>query len=188
MGEEFPIARTIPSEETDSLGMKNLTELRAMAADKLIDAASKQPIARFSPILDGKFLAEPIPATYAAGRQAHVPTIIGWNHDERAGIVSKDMTTEKWKAYAAELYGEQAERFLTAFPGNSDEESVRSADDYTTAGYIGLGAWRWVEVQASTGQSPVYRYRFDIGQILPAPATPTGKGFRTGLATTRTKN
>ena len=95
--------------------MKNLTELRAMAADKLIDAASKQPIARFSPILDGKFLAEPIPATYAAGRQAHVPTIIGWNHDERAGIVSKDMTTEKWKAYAAEHYGEQAERFLTAW-------------------------------------------------------------------------
>jgi para-nitrobenzyl esterase len=146
---------------TDSLGTKNLTELRAMPANKLLDAASKQPVVRFSPVVDGQFLIEPIPATYAAGRQAHVPTIIGWNRDERAGTLSKDMTTEKWKAFAAEHYGKQAKQFLSAFPGNSDEEAARSADAYTTAGFIPLGVWKWVEAQASTGQSPVYRYRFD---------------------------
>jgi para-nitrobenzyl esterase len=158
----------------DSLGVKNLTELRAMPAGKLIDAASKQPVIRFSPVMDGQFLVEPIPATYAAGRQAHVPTIIGWNRDERAGTLSKGMTVEKWEAFATEHYGKQAEQFLAAFPCKSDEEAMRSADAYTTAGFIALGAWRWVEAQASTGQAPVYRYRFD----LPSPPSemhPEGK-------------
>jgi para-nitrobenzyl esterase len=162
---------------TDSVGMKNLTELRAMPADKLIDAASKQPVARFSPVVDGKFLTEPIPATYPAGRQAHVPTIIGWNHDERAGILSKDMTTEKWKAYAAEHYGEQAERFLTAFPGNSDEESVRSANDYTTAGYIWL---RRLEVGGDSSQ-----HRPVAGVSLPLRIGPRRRARCTRRGNTR---
>ncbi len=146
---------------SDSLGAKSLTELRTMPADKLLDAASKQPVARFSPVVDGVFLTETVAATYAAGRQAHVPQIIGWNRDERAGTLSKDMTAQGWKAFAAEHYGARAEQFLAAFPATSDEEAVRSADAYTTAAFIGLGAWRWVEAEAATGQSPVYRFRFD---------------------------
>ena len=156
------------------MGTKNLTELREMPAKKLLDAASKQPVVRFSPVVDGQFLIEPIPSTYVGGRQAHVPTIIGWNRDERAGTLSKDMTTEKWKTFAAEHYVKQAEQFLAAFPGNSDDEAARSADAYTTAGFIALGAWRWVEAQAGTGQSPVYRYRFDR-PASPSEMHPEGK-------------
>jgi para-nitrobenzyl esterase len=159
---------------THSLGVKNLAELRALPADRLIEAASKRSVTGFSPVVDGEFLTEPIPVTYAAGRQAHIPTIIGWNHDERVGTLSKGMTTEKWKAFAGEHYGQKAEQFLVAFPGNSDGEAMRSADAYTTAGMIGLGAWRWVEAQASTGQSPVYRYRFDLPSP-PSEVHPEGK-------------
>jgi para-nitrobenzyl esterase len=117
----------------------------------------------FSPVVDGAFLAEPVSTTYAAGRQAKVPVIIGWNRDERTGTVSKGMTAEKWKAYAAEHYGDKAPAFLAAFPGKSDAEAVRSADAYTTAGFIALGAWQWVQAEAATGGAPVYRYRFDLG-------------------------
>jgi len=76
----------------DSLGVKNLAELRALPPDKVIDAASKKPVTWFSPVVDGQFLTESIPESYAAGRQAHVPAIIGWNRDERAGTLSKGMT------------------------------------------------------------------------------------------------
>jgi para-nitrobenzyl esterase len=158
----------------DSLGKKSLAELRAMPADKLLDAASKQPVGRFSPVVDGAFLKETIAATYAAGGQAHVPMIIGWNRDERAGTLSKDMTAQKWQAFAAEHYPGQAEQFLAAFPAKSDEEAVRSADAYTTANFIAMGAWQWVQAEAATGQSPLYRYRFD----RPGPAErlhPDGK-------------
>ena len=167
----------------DSLGVKSLTELRAMPAGKLIDAASKKPVTWFSPVVDGQFLTEPISETYAAGRQTHVPAIIGWNRDERAGTLSKDMTVEKWKAFAAEHYGSRAEQFLAAFPGQNDEEAERSADAYTTAGFIAFGAWSWVEAQVSTGKSPVYRYRFD----LPATAERDASGGKIRLPLRRTR-
>jgi para-nitrobenzyl esterase len=171
-----PLAERAPRDRewVNSLGAKNLAELRAMPAGKLIEAASKKPVVWFSPVIDGEFLTEPVADTYAAGRQARVPAIIGWNCDERAGTLSKGMTAEKWKAFAGENYGKQAAQFLAVFPGNSDQEAVRSADAYTTAGFIGLGAWRWAEAQARSGQAPVYRFRFD----LPAPPSemhPEGK-------------
>ena len=149
----------------DSLGVKSLAELRSMPAEKLIEAAQKKPGIAFGPVVDGEFLTEPVPDTYAAGRQAHVPAIIGWNRDERAGTLSKDMTAAKWKAFATEHYGNRADEFLAAFPADTDEQAIRSADDFTTASFIALGAWKWVEAQSKTGESAVYRYRFD----RPAP-------------------
>jgi para-nitrobenzyl esterase len=149
----------------DALGVKSLAELRNLPPEKLMEAAKKTPGIPFSPVIDGKFLTESLPETYAASRQAHVPSIIGWNRDERTGTLSKDMTADKWKAYAKEHYGEHADQFLAAFPANTDEQAVRSADDFTTNAFIALGGWKWAEAQSKTGQSPVYRYRFD----RPAP-------------------
>jgi para-nitrobenzyl esterase len=154
-------------EWVDSLGVKNLAELRALPTAKLIEATSKEQVGWFSPVIDGRFLPESVPEIYAAGKQAHVPAIIGWNRDERAGTLSKGMTAEKWKAFAAEHYGKRAEAFLAAFPGKSDEESVQSADAYTADAFIAASAWKWAEAQSQTGGAPVYRYRFDL------PATPS---------------
>jgi para-nitrobenzyl esterase len=158
----------------NSLGAKNLEELRSMPADKILEAVQKQRGVFFSPVVDGAFLPESMPEAYAAGRQAHVPSIIGWNRDERAGTLSKDMTAEKWRAYAKEHYGANADAFLVAFPANTDEQAVRSADDFTTNGFIALGAWRWAEAQSKTGQAPVYRFRFDR-PAPPEPIHPAGK-------------
>jgi len=133
----------------------------------LIEAASKKQVGWFSPLIDGRFLPESVPAIYVAGKQARVPAIIGWNLDERTGTLSKGMTAEKWKVFAAEHYGKRAGEFLVAFPGKSDEESVQSADAYTTDAFIALSAWKWAEAQSQTGGAPVYRYRFDL------PATPS---------------
>ncbi len=152
----------------DSLGVKNLDELRKLPAEKLIEAAQKKSTIGFAPVVDGLFLPEPVPDAYAAGRQAHVPAIIGWNRDERSGTLSRDMTAAKWKAYADDHYGEHAAQFLTAFPGDSDGQAVRSADDFTTDSFIAMGGWKWAEADAKTGHTPVYRYRFD----RPAPAEP----------------
>jgi para-nitrobenzyl esterase len=157
-----------------SLGATHLDSLRAMPAGKILEAVQKQRGIGFSAVVDGAFLPESLPEAYAAGRQAHVPSIIGWNRDERAGTLSQDMTAEKWMAYAKEHYGGKADAFLAAYPANNDGQAVRSADDFTTNGFIAMGAWKWAEAQSKTGQSPVYRYRFD----RPAPPEhlhPTGK-------------
>ncbi len=145
----------------DGTGAKNLAELRALPADKILDAVKNAKGIGFSPVLDGQFLPQSVPDVYAAGKQAHVPAIIGWNHDERTGTLSKDMTAEKWKAYATEHYGVHADDFLKAFPGGADEQAVQSADALTTAQFIGLATWRWAEADVATGKVPVYRYSFD---------------------------
>ncbi len=157
----------------DKLGVKNLGELRSLPADKLIEAMQK-PGAGFGPVVDGQFMPTSVAETYAAGRQAHVPSIIGWNRDERTATLSKDLTAAKWKAYATEHYGNRADQFLAAFPGDTDAQAVRSADDLTTAQFIALGTWRWADAQVSTGQSPVYRYQFDR-PAPPEPNHPQGK-------------
>jgi len=154
-------------EWVESLGVKNLAELRAMTTSELTDAESKKPVGWFSPVIDGRLLTEDVPEVYAAGKQAHVPLLAGWNRDERAGTLSKGMTAEKWKAFAAEHYGQKADEFLAAFPGRTDDEAVQSADAFTTEQFIGLGTWRWVEAQVKTGGAPVYRYDFEL------PATPS---------------
>ena len=157
-----------------SLGAANLEELRAMPADKILAAAQKLRGVAFSAVVDGSFLPEDLPTAYAAGREAHVPSIIGWNRDEHAGTLSKDMTAEKWKAFATERYGAKAGDFLAAFPANTDEQAVHSADDFSSNLYIAAGAWNWVEAQSKSSQAPVYRYRFDRA-APPEPLHPTGK-------------
>jgi para-nitrobenzyl esterase len=161
-------------EWADSLGAKNLAELKAMAADEVIDAASKKPVGWFSPVVDGRFVPETISNIYAGGKQVHVPVIIGWNRDERAGTLSKGMTVKKWKAFAAEQFGTRAEEFLAAFPGKTDEQAVQSADAYTTDGFIAEAAWKWAEAESQTGGAPVYRYRFDLA-APPSDVHPEGR-------------
>jgi para-nitrobenzyl esterase len=159
---------------TSSLGAKNLEELRAIPADRIIEAMQKNRGAGFSAVVDGVFLPESLADAYVAGHQAQVPSMIGWNRDERAGTLSKDLTAEKWQAYAKEHYGPKAGEFLAAFPAATDQQAIRSADDFTTNGFIAMGSWRWVEAQSKTGHAPVYRFRFD----RPGPAEPlhpTGK-------------
>jgi para-nitrobenzyl esterase len=144
-----------------SLGVHSLAELRALPADKLIAAMQQRKGPGFSLVVDGSFLPEDLPTAYAAGREQHVPAIIGWNRDERAGTLSKDMTAERWKAYAHEHYGDRADAFLAAFPATTDAQAVRSADDFTTDSFIAAGTWQWAEQQSKTSHAAVYRYEFD---------------------------
>ena len=149
----------------ESLGVKSLAEARALPTSALIEAARKKGAVGFSPVIDGRLLTEAVPKVYAAGKQAHVPLLAGWNRDERAGTLSKDMTAEKWKAFASEHYGAHANEFLSFYPGRTDTEAVVSADAYTTDQFLGIGTWQWIEAQTKTGEAPVYRYHFE----LPAP-------------------
>ena len=60
----------------------------ASSAEILKLATQKAPgKPRFGPDIDGYFLPESIAAIYAAGKQAHVPLMAGWNQDEAPAVV-----------------------------------------------------------------------------------------------------
>jgi para-nitrobenzyl esterase len=153
-----------------SLGM-DIAHLRLLPADEIIAASTRKDAPLFWPVVDGKLFTEPLSVTYAAGRQAHVPLLAGWNrdewnYDERTSL-AKEMTAEKWKSFAVENFGGMAAQFLKFYSGDSDTQAKESARDYQGDDFIVTGSWRWIDAQAKTGDAPVYRYQFD----LPAPAS-----------------
>ena len=101
-----------------------LRSSRAMPAHALIDAAAKTARRIFEVVLDSSLLTEPVPETYAKGKQAHVPLLAGWNRDENTSL-AKDMTAEKWKAFAVEHFTDGQKSFQT-LPGDTDEQATRS--------------------------------------------------------------
>jgi para-nitrobenzyl esterase len=153
----------------DSLGVKSLAELRSLPTARILDAAKSKP-GGFSKTIDGRLLTEPVPDTYAAGKQAHVPLMAGWNRDEGSWLAD-GMTAEKWKTYAAEHFKERAEEFLKLYPGETDEQAVDSAGDYGGDSFIAFQTWKWIEAHRTTGDSPVYRYHFEL-RALPSKYHP----------------
>ncbi len=144
-----------------SLGVKSIEELRAWPTEKILEAAKGQWFSGIPPYIDGRVLTEPVETTYAAGRQAHVPLLAGWNRDENAALAF-GMTADKWKAYADKHLHERAAEFLKLYPGETDEQAVRSATDYGSDSFIAFGTWKWIEADRKTGDSPVYRYHFEL--------------------------
>ncbi len=152
-----------------AFGTSKLADLRKVSAEDILKAAtakSTPPPPRFGPDVDGYFLPQPIPDIYAAGSQAHVPLLVGWNADEgRAGVVfaNPNPTTASFAADAEKEFGPDAKEFLSVYPSTTDAEAQTSAGDYAGDRFIAFSTWSWAEAQAGTGGAPVYRYFFDLG-------------------------
>ena len=66
------------------LNADTLAALRALPAQKVLDAQLADKGFRFAPNVDGYFLPETPEAIFAAGKQSDVPLLAGWNRDEGA--------------------------------------------------------------------------------------------------------
>src|SRR6185437_16066735 len=67
-GENVKARAAIDGKWVEMLGVKDLAELRALSTDKLLEAAKKKGTTGFAPVVDGKFLTEPVSETYALGK------------------------------------------------------------------------------------------------------------------------
>jgi para-nitrobenzyl esterase len=138
----------------------SLAALRAMSSAEILKLATQKAPGkpRFEPDVDGYFLPESVPAIYAAGKQAHVPLIAGWNQDESRA--KGDLQTT-----AVKEFGPQSEEFLKLYHGENEVEAQRAHDDFAGDNFLVYSTWAWLEAQVKTGGSPVYRYFF----ALPSP-------------------
>lgn len=158
-----------------SFGTSSLKTLRSLSTEQVLSAAKaarKAHKANFWPDVDGWFLPDSVPAIYSAGKQAHIPLLAGWNRDEGAADVLHQPelpTVASWRAKAEQEFGKNAAEFLKLYPGNTDRQALRSAEDFSGDVFIVYSTWQWLEAQVKTGHAPVYRYFF----VLPAPKDPT---------------
>jgi para-nitrobenzyl esterase len=154
-----------------TFGAASLEKLRALPADQLLQAALKAGQIRFAPNIDGYYLTEPVAATFAAGKQAQVPLLAGWNLDEgsyRTFFGGQPPTAESYAARARTQFGDKAPAFLKVYAAGTDAEAKRAAGDFAGDQFIAWGTWKWLDVHVKTGKAPVYRYHFE--QTLPLAA------------------
>ncbi len=155
----------------------SLAALRAIPADKLLDATNKNR-GGFGPNIDGYFFPTTAGEIYAAGKQAHIPLLAGWNSDEMPyqalmGNAKLKLTAERFQQQARDRYGNHADAFLKVYTAASDTDALNSAKALDGDMFIAYGTWKWINTHAQTGASPVYQYIFDrVRPALPGKSVP----------------
>ena len=151
-----------------AFGTTDIAKLRQISAADLIKAATSktQPAPRFGPDVDGYFLPDSVPNIYAAGKQAQIPLLAGWNAGEmqaRVVMSPRKTTVESFKAQAEQDFGANSDKVLALYPATTDEQAVQSAIDLAGDRFIAHSTWLWLEAHVKTGHAPTYRYLFSLG-------------------------
>jgi para-nitrobenzyl esterase len=146
----------------EQLGAKSLAELRAMPAEQVLEATAKPGTPRFSSAVDGYFFPKAPAQIFAAGEQAQVPLLVGWNSEEmnyRAVLGKEAPTVENYTNAVKKLYGDRAEDVLKSYAASSDDQVQQVATDLAGDRFIGYSTWKWADIHSKTGGGkPVYRY------------------------------
>lgn len=165
-----------------SVHAATLAELRAMPASALLDASTKPGAFKTAATVDGYFLPQSPVAIFAAGGQAHVPLLAGWNSAEvpyqflmHADALTPESFTTRLKAD----YGDQASTVLKLYPASDQDEVLKSATQLASDRFIVYSTWKWLQQQVKTGAKPVYQYIFSKSR---PPVTPKFASMTPGLA------
>jgi len=153
-----------------SLGATSIAELRAKPADEILAAVMKANPFLFGPNIDGHVVPESIPEIFAKGEQAHIPLLAGWNSSEIGMAVAYNPnkpTPETFPNTLREQFKEHAEAAAKVYPATTKEETLQTAADLASDQFIVYSTWKWLEEQARTAKTPVYRYQFD--RVMPDP-------------------
>ncbi|ARA93129.1 carboxylesterase [Rhodothermaceae bacterium RA] len=147
----------------ERIGAPTLADLRALSATRLLELASQPGMPRFPVTTDGYFFPRPVREIYAAGEQAAVPLLLGWNSEEmnyRALLGSLEPTPEHFARVVRDLYGDRADEVLALYPATTVEETIQAATDLAGDRFIGYSTWKWFEMHRTTTDLPVYRYYY----------------------------
>ena len=162
-------SRVVPLAEAEGRGVKfaeslkaeSLEKLRALTTEQLHEATKEPWKWQFPMTVDGYFFAESPAKTYAEGRQARVPLLVGWNSEEsswRAILGNDEPTPENYEKALKTRFKERAAELLKLYPATTRDEVIGSATDLAGDQFIGFGTWKWADIHSRTGGKPVYRY------------------------------
>ena len=145
------------------LGAPSLAHLRALGAETLLEATAAPNAPSWTATLDGTFLPGDPVTLYAAGHQARVPLLVGWNSEEmnHSWLLQDEAPTPEFFARVVrERFGDHADSLLQAYPASTNEEAAQAATDLAGDLFIGHSTWRWAELHRATSGQPVFRYLY----------------------------
>jgi para-nitrobenzyl esterase len=167
-----------------SIGAASLAAMRAMTSAQIMDAAAKLPVGRFPSTVDGYFLPKAPVDILAAGEQAHVPLLVGWNTEEnpaRAVLGPNEPSAENYAKALRTLYADRTDEALKLYAGTTPDEVRQSATDLASDRFIAYSTWKWADLHGTTGGKPVYRYLY----ARPRPQTNAGPAAGSGASAPR---
>ena len=145
------------------VGTNSLADLRKMPAEDLLKAKAAAGVGRFPVAIDGYFLTDQPADVFAAGKQSHVPLLVGWNSQEASyqGVLGREKPTrDNYVEALKRLYGDRAEEALKLYPSADDKDVEQAAADLAGDRFIAYGTWKWADLHGKTGGKPVYRYLY----------------------------
>jgi para-nitrobenzyl esterase len=156
-----PNARGLPSAESDgeafikSLGVTpaSIADVRAISADRVLNAGDPSTFSGGGPILDGKTFTMPVVDAFRRGLQAKVPYLVGYNSAE---FPSKPEEVDGSLARILQTTSASLPQVTSTYP---DKETMAAQ----IVGDIVFGepARYLAGLHAAHGQ-PAYLYRFDV--------------------------
>ncbi|HEX5183742.1 MAG TPA: carboxylesterase family protein [Allosphingosinicella sp.] len=157
----------------DSIGAPTLAALRAMSAESLLDAQARDSSLPIEMIVDGHALVEPPAATFASGRAAHVPLLVGSNSQEApASAILGDgpATIAGYRSGLSRMFGDKADAVFALYPVRTDADVLPVATMLASDQFLALPTWKWFDLQRRTG-APTYYYEFT--RVRPRPIADT---------------
>ncbi len=161
------------AEFAKSAGAASLRELRALPAEKLLDAGRRQRGMAW-PIVDGWAIPDDQYKLYDAGRFNDTPILVGYNSDEGLSF-SPPRTPADYIASVKKRYGPFADRLLEAYPTAADAVP-KTARDLARDSAFGWQTWIWSRLQSKHGTGKVYYYYFDQHPDYAAGSPEAGHG------------
>ncbi len=145
-----------------AVGAPSLAALRELSAAELLEMSARQGVPRFGADVDGDFFSESPAEAYAAGRQARVPLLAGWNSEESSwrSLTSRPPAPDSASAVLARMFGARAGEAAQYYPSRDSAEAMQSLTDLASDRFIAYSTWKWLDVHAATSGQPVYRYLY----------------------------
>ena len=153
------------------LGLQNsprsLAELRALPAEHVLQAAAKDAQIDLEPVVDGWFFPEQPAVTFATGRQAKIPVIVGSNHDEISIFASplvdgksyRPKTVAEYRQWLRREFGTFADKVFAEYPAQSDKDVALTFRTMDTDFDFGFGA-RLLAMDMARIQQTAFLYHF----------------------------
>lgn len=154
-------------------GAHSLQQLRAASASALLAITGNKAVPEFTPTIDGYLLPQSPGAIYQAGKQAHIPLLLGSNSQEgyyKELLDKQAATPANYRAAMETKLGKHATEALKFYPGTTETGIKASATAYEGDEFIALATWCWMQLHRQTGHAPVYYYYFN----QPRPAKRDG--------------
>jgi para-nitrobenzyl esterase len=156
------------------LTCNNIQELRNKTANEILAASGMGLVGPFE---DGYVVPGSMYETYTKGKQNDIPTIIGWNLDDK--IMGMPVSAKQFVENIRKQFGTKADQLLAQYPANDDAEAALSQGDLSRDQTFGVQGYTWASLQSENGKAPVYVYNFN--RKLPSATAANDFGaFHTG--------